>query len=223
MLFSKKFHGKVNPETLLCFLFGVIFIAVTIFLSLNYSEPTAFQLRVFITVLSLAGAGIAAIIPGLIDISVKKRVRITGAMAIFTLIYFNHPDSENTVAKIAQPLRSSVTVAGHFLQQLDKGEVEKAYQLFIAAGHYAHDINLFRQVYQNIRLPLGNVIERKIVNVEFAKSLPDYPDGHYDLITWQSRFSADQQCRYEDIVMKASPDRTWGMSSYYISDSVPCG
>ena len=82
--------GKINVETLLAFAFGVICVLLLLVL-----QPQTGQERNFRIVISLAAAGIAAVIPGMLNISAKdgKRftIRAAGAMAVFVIVYFINP------------------------------------------------------------------------------------------------------------------------------------
>lgn len=81
--------------TLLSFAFGVVFIATLLSLAVAIPEPTAFQLRVFVTVLAIAAAGAATVMTGLIDVRATfgKQLVIgaTGALAVFVIVFFNNP------------------------------------------------------------------------------------------------------------------------------------
>jgi hypothetical protein len=78
-------------ERLAVFVFGVLFVILLIVLALFVPKPTAFQYMVFRIVLALAAAGIAAFIPGFIDVTVDNWVRAGGAIAVFVIVYFFSP------------------------------------------------------------------------------------------------------------------------------------
>lgn len=75
----------------LAFAFGVIFVCVLLFIAIRVPEPTEFQLFVFRVVLGLAASGIGAIIPGFINMAIRKEIRIAGALALFVLVYLYNP------------------------------------------------------------------------------------------------------------------------------------
>ncbi|NMM20949.1 MAG: hypothetical protein HHJ15_13515 [Rhodoferax sp.] len=85
----------MNVEKVLAFLFGVSFIIVLLVIALVQPTPTSFQATVFRTVLSLAAAGVAAVIPGFLNVQLKlgyvALIRAGGAIAVFVLVYFNVP------------------------------------------------------------------------------------------------------------------------------------
>ena len=53
--------------------------------------PTAFQLLTFRVTLALAAGGVAAILPGFLNVNVSNYIRAGGALAGFTMIYFFNP------------------------------------------------------------------------------------------------------------------------------------
>jgi hypothetical protein len=84
-----------SREKRAAFAFGVVFVTVLLSMAIFFPEPSAFQYQVFRIVLALAGAGVAAIIPGIFDLqtptSVGLVIRAGGALAVFGLIYLVNP------------------------------------------------------------------------------------------------------------------------------------
>lgn len=73
------------------FVFGIVFVIVLLTLAIFFPNPTAFQYTIFRTVLALAAAGVAAMIPGFISLSISKWIRAGGALAVFVVVYFYSP------------------------------------------------------------------------------------------------------------------------------------
>ena len=71
--------------------FGVIFVTAILVLAIVFPEPTAFQYTVFRIVLALAAGGVAAMIPGFIQLQMGSWLRAGGAIAVFALVYFYNP------------------------------------------------------------------------------------------------------------------------------------
>ncbi len=82
---------RKSTQQLSAFLFGVVFVIVLLILAILFPNPTAFQYTIFRSVLSLAAAGVAAMIPGFISLSVSKWLRAGGALAVFAVVYFYNP------------------------------------------------------------------------------------------------------------------------------------
>jgi hypothetical protein len=75
----------------LAFLFGAVFLVVVLVLALAFPHPTPFQYLVFRVVLSLAAAGVAAVIPGFLNIQVATGLKAGGALAVFAVVYYFNP------------------------------------------------------------------------------------------------------------------------------------
>lgn len=73
------------------FAFGVIFVTVILIIAVILPEPTAFQLRVFNIILSLAGAGVATSLTGALMVDLKGIVLATEAAAVFVILFFFNP------------------------------------------------------------------------------------------------------------------------------------
>ncbi|RZM81894.1 hypothetical protein [Leptolyngbya iicbica] len=99
---SNNHNGQPDPNSsdkygllqlILAFLFGASLIVALLGIAFRTPNPTAFQFFVFRVVLALAAAGVAAIIPGLINVNISGIVKAGGAIAVFVLIYLLNPAS----------------------------------------------------------------------------------------------------------------------------------
>jgi len=73
------------------FAFGVVFVVVLLALAVAIPSPTPFQYTVFRVVLALAAAGVAAMVPGFLEVEVAGWIRAGGALAVFVVVYFYNP------------------------------------------------------------------------------------------------------------------------------------
>jgi hypothetical protein len=73
------------------FAFGVVFVVALLVLAIAFPEPTPFQYTVFRIVLALAVAGVAALIPGFVELNIAAWLKAGGAMAVFAIVYFYSP------------------------------------------------------------------------------------------------------------------------------------
>ena len=80
-----------HVETILAFVFGVVFVSVLLGVAFLVPEPKPFQYTVFRIVLALAAAGVAAVIPGILMVNPWKWLRAGGAFAVFVIVYFYAP------------------------------------------------------------------------------------------------------------------------------------
>lgn len=85
----------LSSQIIIAFIFGVTFIVLLLILAITFPKPTPFQYSVFRITLSLAVAGVAAMIPGFINLDVNPNVglliRAGGALAVFVIVFFFNP------------------------------------------------------------------------------------------------------------------------------------
>lgn len=81
-----KAWGIISAATL-----GTAFVVTLLILAIYFPRPTPFQYTVFRIILSLSAAGVAAIIPGFIEVHMKQFIQAGGAMAVFVIVYFFSP------------------------------------------------------------------------------------------------------------------------------------
>lgn len=79
----------------LAFVFGVTFLATLLVLAVAVPNPTSAQFNIFRTVMALAGGGVAATIPGFLNLRVgggqRFLIQAGGALAVFVLLYLFPP------------------------------------------------------------------------------------------------------------------------------------
>lgn len=124
---SRIISGTISVDSLLAFSFGLMFVIVILIFSVAVPSPTVFTTFVFRVVLSLAAAGIGAVLPGLLEVTVPG-IRAGGAMALAAVVFFMNPPAlihdtveskaksalENAYARIN---RGNVELARDFLEQ----------------------------------------------------------------------------------------------------------
>ena len=85
----------MSLQVLVAFGFGIVFAVVMLVLAVKFPRPTPFQYNVFRIVLSLAAAGIAAMVPGFINLDYSSPVGLVigagGALAVFVIVFFFNP------------------------------------------------------------------------------------------------------------------------------------
>jgi hypothetical protein len=79
----------------LAFVFGIVFLATLLVLAVAIPNPTPSQFETFRIVIALAAGGVAAVIPGLLDLQLGQGARFAlragGALAVFVIVYFYSP------------------------------------------------------------------------------------------------------------------------------------
>ena len=82
--------SKAN-ERAAVFVFGVVFVITMIVLAVAFPKPTVWQFQVFRIVLALAAAGVAAMLPGSIEVTASKWLKAGGALAVFVVVLYLSP------------------------------------------------------------------------------------------------------------------------------------
>ena len=86
--------GVSKWEKIASFIFGVIFVAVLLTITIFIPNPTPTQHATFQTVLSLAAAGVGGVLAGFLHVegTIKNlTVRAAGALALFVMVFFFTP------------------------------------------------------------------------------------------------------------------------------------
>jgi hypothetical protein len=86
--------------------FGVVFVVTMLVLAILFPNPTPFQYTVFRIVLALAAAGVAAMIPGILELEFAGWIRAGGALAVFVVVYFYNPASTVSREPPTEPTRA---------------------------------------------------------------------------------------------------------------------
>jgi hypothetical protein len=99
-----------KPEVLLVAvsILGSVFLTILLVVTLAVPNPPSLALKVLQTILALAAAGVAAIIPGFLNVEFAGFISAGGALGIFAIVFFCKPaDLAVTVAqRIYQPPES---------------------------------------------------------------------------------------------------------------------
>lgn len=106
-------------ERIAVFTFGVVFIVALLILAIALPKPTNYQYTVFRIVLALAVSGVAAFVPGFIEVIVKSWVRAGGAIAVFVVCYFFSPAGLITQAGITPAPTDPFTI--HMIESTPQG------------------------------------------------------------------------------------------------------
>jgi hypothetical protein len=109
---------SLSTQVIVAFTFGIVFVVALMLVAFAFPNPTSFQYTVFRIVLSLAAAGVAAMIPGFINIEVNRSaeliIRAGGALAVFVIVFFFNP------ANFALQIESSDRIAARVPTVPDK-------------------------------------------------------------------------------------------------------
>jgi hypothetical protein len=107
----------------LAFSFGAVFICALLALAVAIPSPTDQQFEIFRIVIAIAAAGVAAVIPGVLNVGLRQGrglvITAGGALAVFVITYFYSParwatqaTSNNHVVSQPEGSRPNVSAPG---------------------------------------------------------------------------------------------------------------
>src|SRR3954469_12616113 len=80
---------------ILAFVFGIVFLTALLILAVVIPNPTGPQFEMFRIVIALAAGGVAAVIPGMLNLRLglgsQLALRAGGALEVFIIAYFYSP------------------------------------------------------------------------------------------------------------------------------------
>jgi len=211
--------GQIPINTLLAFIFGVVFICAMLAFATFVPNPSPFALNVYITVLALAAAGIGAVIPGTIGVEYKS-IKAGGALALFVIVFFLlRPTIEKQSVNLVVPVEDPVPVAQKYLAALDNGNLQSAWDQLdpVSQGRLVSNVDQLRKLYDSAIKPLGPFEKREVVGVNTLESPSGYPVGLYRVITYRTKFKNSPSCRMESVAVRATEDLKWRVYSNEIS------
>lgn len=220
---NRLISGSLDINVLLAFIFGLIFISVMLLFAVKYPNPGNFAQWVFIIVTSLAGAGIGAVIPGLLHVKLPY-VKAGGALAVFVIVLLNKPTIVDAIGKFIPPPDSPLPTALEYIQKSDSGLFEQAWDSLDGAAKetIARDKAAYLESYRNGRVPLGAVVSRAQIGTNELVSPQGYPSGIYRIILFRTTF-ASGDCRLEDVSLRAAEDIKWRVYGHTVGVlPVPC-
>lgn len=178
-------------------------------------HPTPFQRFAFRVVLSLAAAGVAAMIPGFLQLRLGSSLRAGGALGVFAVLYFLNPASLIAQEEIGpEPDGDPRTAAEAFLRKADTLDFSKVWRSLSDAAHHAFDRDSLRDAFLNVRPPLGDVATRKLLGVHSSNGMPGWPSAHYRAFEYETEFESG--ARRIEFVTVMSEDGTWKAANHTI-------
>ncbi len=114
------------------------------------------------------------------------------------------------------PRASSVQkTARDWLLLIDRGDAQATWR---AAGKKFQDAmpaDGWAKALNEVRPPLGNVVDRAVLSTEFSNSFPGVPDGEYALLVFRSSFANKADSR-ETVTLEREADGSWRVIGYFI-------
>lgn len=219
----KLIEGRLNINVLLAFAFGVMAMIAMLAFAVFIPNPSNFSQWVFITVLALSAAGIASVIPGILDLQLPY-LKAGGALAMFAVVFLMKPAIVSGVARVEPPTDSPNMAINSYLDSVDKKDLAAAWDQLDPEAKIgvARDKDAYRQAYNAGRTALGDVIARTQIGVQELQSPSGHTIGVYRGIGFRTKFS-DGSCRFEQVIVRAADDRKWRVYEHNISPAtIPC-
>lgn len=206
---------KKSTEKILAYLFGVIFVTAILIVAIVIDTPTPLQEFVFRVVISLAAAGIAAVIPGFINVDVNGFLRAGGAIAVFVIVYFTNPaDISGTPGPGLVPDGDPKIAAEVYLAKSDSLDLDGIWSSYSNAVSDGYNRSDFEEAFKNVRAPLGELVQREFVGMDSRDSVDGMPPAHYRVFTFKSTFSNGQIANETVVVM--SDGESWKVAAHNI-------
>lgn len=187
---AKRITHPPKWEVVAAFCFGITFVVAILTIAIAVPTPTPFEYTVFRIVISLAAAGVGAILPGFIMVRYKDLVRAGGALALFLVVYFGAPVAVTPVQEghVIEPAVSAEPVISHWLAGLDAQDYASAYQGFSDRFKSKFTEEQFRQICKKSLGTVGPVVSRELIGTQSFLSPPGAPTGAYQQFMYETKY-----------------------------------
>jgi len=140
----------------------------------------------------------------------KLRTGLVLLLAILSIFLSTGPIYANEAAQ-----KAAITAAGVWLSLVDEGNYAESWNQ--AAGFFKNAVT--KEQWLNsmkaFRVPLGNMVVRKLKSKQYTKTLPGAPDGEYVVIQYETTFEKKQSA-IETVTPMLDKDGKWKVSGYFI-------
>lgn len=204
-----------TQEKVTAFVFGTVFVITILVVALIVPNPSTFQVFVFRVILSLAAGGVAAMIPGFINIEVNSFIKAGGALAVFVILYFLNPtELVSTTDPGKLPKGLARETSDKYLLIADKGDEVFIWSQFSNSARKLYDKDDFIDAFKTVRKPLGDVKKRTFIGGHSSNHLDGWPNAHFRTFQYNTLFQ-NGQSKYE-VVMVMSENMIWKVAAHTI-------
>lgn len=209
---------KLTTEVALAFGFGVTFVVLIVVIALVRPNPTNFEYTVFRIVIALAAAGVAAVVPGFLDVSFKNWLRAGGALAVFVIVYFFAPvtSTPSEGAVVDEPTADAKLDADAWLALVDAGNYTAAYASMADGFKSRYPYSMVDDLLTRTRRSLGTVKARSFTGGTPYESPPGLPKGAYRDYWFRTTFEKSTQELFEIISLSAE-DGAWKVFGFHMA------
>jgi hypothetical protein len=179
--------GQIDISVLLAFGPGAFFLLILLVFVVTFTDLTDTAKQVFVTILSIAAAGVGAVIPGLLKIKMPY-AEACGALAVFLLVYLNEPAVYRAVERlVGPPPHPGDQKVGEYLLSIDQSRFSDAWGLVDqeAKGLVIQSESAFNELYSQALSYSGKVVSRAKVGEAGISSPTGFPLGFYRTIKYE--------------------------------------
>ncbi|HIE8865518.1 MULTISPECIES: DUF4019 domain-containing protein [Klebsiella] len=220
-------------QIIAAFTFGIIFVSVVLFLVFYTPNLDSNKMWVVHVVMSLAAAGVAAVLPGFIDLQGRLPwlnmtvVRAGGALAIFCLVFLYPINKASPPSTIPYtPETNSFDKARRWIDLINIRDFQSAYKELTIVNKGQHSLDSFISDVEPIIKALGNSMSQN-KNADNAFSSPpanDYPVGSYRYYRFLAKFSNETDTVVLEVLLVGEEEtKDWKVYSFSIQKINPSG
>lgn len=199
--FSKLSRTFGEQPSFFAFSFGILFILLIMIVALAVKDPSPFQYLVFRIILSLAGAGFAASLTGVLQLKMRLpgggTIKAAAGFAVFIILYFFSPvalvaaEERQAVLQIKQELTSKDSAyfkARETLESIFDSDYEKISEKLLSTR-----TNLDRQGAIDARVEFANFIKTKIEHPQNKSAFIAMLEYYKKIVNCVTNRKCDQQ------------------------------
>ncbi|MEJ2818093.1 MULTISPECIES: DUF4019 domain-containing protein [unclassified Caulobacter] len=234
--------GEIDVKALIAFVFGAIFIITILAFATIVKNPSSTAIWTYRVILALAAGGVAAILPGFIDVKYKSFVQAGGAIGVFVLVLMAFPTPSPAPEKpaatekaaeapsqasgqasgqaapptasqpIVWPTEDPDFVARKYVELVDNEKYLEAYEQIDKS--IGIPWATFEASYKAGHAPLGVAEDRRQTGAKREIDPPGKAKGGYAIVTYQTKFAKEAKCREEVVALRAMPDNSWRVAKH---------
>ena len=147
------------------------------------------------------------------SISAASGAKVRAVLALIALSMLCFATSQ---ARAQDPRTSMVQDAARaWLAETDRGDGAASWKLAGQQFQSAIPVERWTESLNQVRKPVGAVVERAALSTRFLKSFPGAPDGVYAMVVYRTTFANKTDAR-ETVTLAREADKVWRVIGYFI-------
>jgi len=111
--------------------------------------------------------------------------------------------------------QAASAAAEEWMALVDEGRYGDSWQASSELFRIAVTKEQWESSLRGVRMPLGNVVSRKVSSMQYVEELPGAPDGQYVVIQYKTSLEFKKSA-VETVTPMIDKDGQWRVSGYYI-------